>query len=141
MYWYLVIIYEPGYILEPPLMSPSRTTRKEVGDRTQSSARSSQYVTFFRYTLQFRLASSCVRTYILTLDSLGNRHPRAINVLRYYLAQEAKGKKGFKEVRDAIGKQVHVRFFVLEVCLFLINRPPRFLCSLTYGTVAFIFFT
>lgn len=48
------------------------------------------------------------QTYILTLDSLGSKHPQAIKVLKHYLAREAKDKRGFDEVRDAIGKQVHV---------------------------------
>ena len=123
-----------------------RRQEAEVSDmlatQTQSPARPSQYVAFFRCILQFRLALPCARTYIFTLDSLGTRHPQAIKVLKHYLAQEAKDKRGFDEVRDPIGKQVHVRsFFVLEACLFLINCPSRFLTSLTLGTVAFIFFT
>lgn len=48
------------------------------------------------------------QTYIFTLDSLGSKHPQAIKVLKHYLAREARDKRGFDEVRDAIGKQVHV---------------------------------
>ncbi|KAG6330376.1 hypothetical protein ID866_8713 [Astraeus odoratus] len=48
------------------------------------------------------------QTYIFTLDSLGSKHVQAIRVLKNYLAREAKDKRGFDEVRDAIGKQVHV---------------------------------
>ncbi|KIJ17824.1 hypothetical protein PAXINDRAFT_98018 [Paxillus involutus ATCC 200175] len=49
-----------------------------------------------------------LQTYIFTLDSLGTRHPQAIRVLKQYLEREAKDKRNFDQVRDAVGKQVQV---------------------------------
>ncbi|KAI6129977.1 hypothetical protein EV401DRAFT_681080 [Pisolithus croceorrhizus] len=48
------------------------------------------------------------QTYIFTLDSLGSRHTQVVKVLKTYLGREAKDKKGFDEVREAVGKQVQV---------------------------------
>ncbi|KAH7885232.1 hypothetical protein F5I97DRAFT_1883858 [Phlebopus sp. FC_14] len=49
-----------------------------------------------------------LQTYIFTFDSLGSRHAQAIKVLKNYLNREAKDKRGYDEVRGAIGKQVQV---------------------------------
>ncbi|KAF8546882.1 hypothetical protein OG21DRAFT_1027214 [Imleria badia] len=59
------------------------------------------------------LIDSCyrlARTHIFTLDSLGTRHPQAIKVLKQYLISEARDKRSFDEVRDAVGKQVQVYY-------------------------------
>ncbi|KIK94059.1 hypothetical protein PAXRUDRAFT_828393 [Paxillus rubicundulus Ve08.2h10] len=57
---------------------------------------------------QSQAADVPLQTYIFTLDSLGTRHPQAIRVLKQYLEREAKDKRNFDEVRDAVGKQVQV---------------------------------
>jgi hypothetical protein len=52
------------------------------------------------------------RTYIFTLDSLGNRHLPVFKNLRRYLKKEALDKKGVEHTSEAIGKQASVRIFL-----------------------------
>ncbi|KAG9315733.1 hypothetical protein JVU11DRAFT_3380 [Chiua virens] len=76
------------------------------------------------------------QTYIITLDSLGSRHPQALKVLRQYLISEAKDKRNFDEVRDAVGKQVQVPvqpntwdcgIYLLHFVKVFMNAPSEFM--------------
>lgn len=44
------------------------------------------------------------RTHIFIFDSLGGRHPQAINKLSAYLKMEAQDKKNIVNASNAIGK-------------------------------------
>lgn len=64
-----------------------------------------------------------LRTHIFTLDSLGSKHLRVINILTQYLKLEAKERKGNENTRKPSGKQAHVclritRTFVMCVLTF-----------------------
>ncbi|KAF7795361.1 hypothetical protein EIP86_006518 [Pleurotus ostreatoroseus] len=56
------------------------------------------------------MSSPIERTYIFTFDSLGGKHPGAVNALKEYLKLEAKDKKGLdiSMTSDAIGRQALV---------------------------------
>ncbi|KAG8214645.1 hypothetical protein J3R82DRAFT_9723 [Butyriboletus roseoflavus] len=86
------------------------------------------------------------QTYIFTLDSLGTRHPQAIKVLRQYLTSEAKDKRNYDEVRDAVGKQVQVPVqpntwdcgvYLLHFMKVFMSAPSEFLDQIlsTRGTI------
>ncbi|KAI5988964.1 hypothetical protein EDD15DRAFT_2285488 [Pisolithus albus] len=86
-------------------------------------------------------------TYILTLDSLGSRHTQVVKVLKTYLGREAKDKKGFDEVREAVGKQVQVPVqpntwdcgvYLLHLTKVFMSNPEHFfrVITTTKGTMA-----
>lgn len=79
-HWYLAIVHEPGRMLG---LSAGDTT----GDTRPSSTD----------TRRDTEAPSDKHTYIITLDSLGNRHSRVAEVIGAYLESEAAEKKLLKE--------------------------------------------
>lgn len=64
-------------------------------------------LTMLLFSTQLNDVPRC-RTFIFTLDSLGSRHPQAINCLCEYLKMEAKDKKGIEHCSDAKGVQASV---------------------------------
>ncbi|KAJ3717113.1 hypothetical protein C8R42DRAFT_587771 [Lentinula raphanica] len=48
------------------------------------------------------------RTTIFTLDSLGSKHPRAVNILKQYLIAEAEDKKQLQNTNPALGRTLSV---------------------------------
>ncbi|KAI6042715.1 hypothetical protein EDC04DRAFT_2658082 [Pisolithus marmoratus] len=86
------------------------------------------------------------QTYILTLDSLGARHTQVVKVLKTYLSKEAKDKRGFDEVREAVGKQVQVPVqpntwdcgvYLLHLTKVFMNKPEHYfrMITTTKGTI------
>lgn len=87
------------------------------------------------------------QTYILTLDSLGSRHTQVVKVLKTYLGREAKDKKGFDEIREAVGKQVQVPVqpntwdcgvYLLHLTKVFMSNPEHYfrVITTTKGTMA-----
>ncbi|KAJ3838081.1 hypothetical protein F5878DRAFT_562963 [Lentinula raphanica] len=48
------------------------------------------------------------KTTIFTLDSLGSKHPRAVNILKQYLIAEAEDKKQLQNTNPALGRTLSV---------------------------------
>ncbi|KIJ62621.1 hypothetical protein HYDPIDRAFT_114280 [Hydnomerulius pinastri MD-312] len=115
---------------------------EDGGDDQQQEAEVDDMLT----VTQPQAADGPPQTHIFTLDSLGTRHPQAIKVLKQYLVREAKDKRNFDEVRDAVGKQVQVPVqpntwdcgvYLLHLTKVFMNAPEQFLEHIltTRGTI------
>jgi hypothetical protein len=82
------------------------------------------------------------RTYIFTFDSLGGRHPQAINKLSAYLKLEANDKKKVENTGNIGSKSVPVgsqSFF--QIHLFFLKAFFRYQRNPISVTVAYTCFT
>ncbi|KAF9021077.1 hypothetical protein BDZ89DRAFT_1201013 [Hymenopellis radicata] len=87
-HWYLAVICNPQHVLLPPPEHHSPSTRAKQRQAEQAPSRKP--------------------TTILTLDSLGSPHPKAVNILAAYLCMEAQDKLQMANTSKAVGKSASV---------------------------------
>ncbi|KAJ6462047.1 hypothetical protein C8R47DRAFT_1240419 [Mycena vitilis] len=131
LHWYLAIIYHPEHTLRPPPKTPPATRRRTRGPEpdsflgdpmeVDSNSLGKQKATtppletsppqpLLSDIYEDERDDTYPSTYIFTLDSLGTRHPKVINVLGQYLKHEAQERKeiSLEMSRKAIGKAAPV---------------------------------